>query len=212
MPTYDEALEGYVRHTFASEDSILETIRHQIPARGMPAITVKPEEGLFLQFLVAASGAQKALEIGTLGGYSGTWIARALPLDGKLITLEMNPAHAKVANEHFAMADLNNKVDVRIGNAHDLLPELEGEGPFDFIFIDAEKDGYLRYLDWSRANLSAGGILAAHNAFRHGAVADLSNEEGEVLRQFNQQLADDQSMISSIFPAGDGMAFALLTK
>ncbi len=212
MPIYDAALENYLRETFAGEDRVLKSIREQISARGLPAITVKPEEGLFLHFLVAVSKAQKALEIGTLGGYSGTWIARALPPDGKLITIEMNPAHAEVAGEHFAMAGLSAKVDIRLGDAHELMPELAEEGPFDFIFIDAEKEGYLSYLSWSRENLRAGGIIAAHNAFRHGAVADASNEDGEGLRQFNQQLAEDEGMIASIYPAGDGIAFALLTK
>lgn len=210
MPVYNEALEAYTRSTFAVEDEALATIRREIPRRGLPEITVRPEEGRFLQFLVAASKAKNAIEIGTLGGYSGTWIARGLPPDGRLVTLEKEAAYAAVAQEHFALAGVAKKVEIRIGDAHRLLPELGAEGPFDFVFIDAEKDGYPAYLDWAEANLVAGGILAAHNAFRGGAVGDPSNHDPslEITRQFNRRLAERH--LSSIFPAGDGTALAVL--
>jgi caffeoyl-CoA O-methyltransferase len=211
MPIYDDALESYVRQEFSAEDQILRTIREAIPRRGLPAITVRPEEGRFLQFLAAASQAGRALEIGTLGGYSGTWIARGLADGGKLITLELEPAHAEVAQEHFDMAGVADRVEIRIGNAHELLPDLSQRGPFDFVFIDAEKEGYPDYLDWTLANLRPGGILAAHNAFRSGRVADPHNHEDsvDVMRAFNQQMGADPRLISSVFPAGDGTAFAI---
>lgn len=212
MPTYDEALESYLRQNFGAEDKILTAIREQIPKRGLPAIAVRPEEGRFLQFLAAASEAGLALEIGTLGGYSGVWIARGLADNGRLITLEKQPAHAAVAQEHFQLAEVSDRVEIRIGDAHDLLPELAEIGPFDFVFIDAEKEGYLDYLDWTVANLRPGGILAAHNAFRGGRIAEPHRTEDalDVSRAFNQRLASDPRLISSIFPAGDGTAFAIL--
>jgi len=214
MPIYNEALENYVRDTFAVEDEVLSTIRREIPRRGLPEITVKPEEGRFLQFLVAASGARLALEIGTLGGYSGVWIARGLPPGGRLITLELSEKHAAVAADHFQMAGLADKVDLRIGDAHDLLKELASEGPFDFVFIDAEKEGYGAYLDWAEANLRPRGIVAGHNAFRNGAIAESTDRDPRVIatRNFNARLANDDRFVSTVFPAGDGTAVAVLRK
>lgn len=214
MPIYNEALENYVRDTFGVEDEVLSTIRAEIPRRGLPEITVKPEEGRFLQFLVAASGARLALEIGTLGGYSGVWIARGLPPGGRLITLEVSEKHAAVAADHFRLAGLTDRVELRVGDAHDLLQELANEGPFDFVFIDAEKEGYPAYLDWAEANLRPRGIVAGHNAFRHGAIVDSSDDDPSAIstRLFNERLANDDRFISTLFPAGDGTAVGVLRK
>lgn len=211
MPTYNQQLEQYLRETFSAEDEILTTIRRNIAQRGLPTISIQPEEGRFLQFLVAASQTRLALEIGTLGGYSGVWIARGLPKGGRLITLEREPAHAAVAQEHFALAGVSELVDLRVGEALDLLPELAAEGPFDFVFIDAEKSAYPAFLDWTRDNLRHGGVLAAHNAFRGGRVTDPSLEEDGLpqSRAFNQQLAADADFVSAVFPAGDGTAIAV---
>jgi caffeoyl-CoA O-methyltransferase len=211
MPTYNAALENYLRETFAVEDPILKRIRKQTPEKGLPAISIKPEEGRFLQFLVAAIGARNAVEIGTLGGYSGTWIARGLPLDGRLITLEKEPHHALVAKEHFKLAGLEERTKVLVGDAHKLLRKLDRDGPIDFVFIDADKDGYPAYLDWALANAKPGGVIAAHNVFRHGAIVDPSNDETrtQIMREFNRRLATDQNLISHVFPAGDGLAIAV---
>jgi caffeoyl-CoA O-methyltransferase len=214
MPTYDDALEAYLREHFAIEDDVLKTIRENIAARGLPQMTIKPEEGRFLEFIVAASGVRLALEIGTLGGYSGTWIARGLPDDGRLITIEVNPEHASVAENNFRLAGLAESVDIRVGDAHQMLPELSTEGPFDFVFIDAEKKDYPAYLDWALENLKPGGVIAGHNAFGHGDVVDAADtrERTEALRAFNRRLAEDPRMVSLIFPAGDGMAVAVRRK
>src|SRR5258706_1405632 len=139
MPVYDDRFASYITIEFARPDAVLEQVLAASPARGLPQITIKPEEGRFLQFLVRANGARRVIEIGTLGGYSGIWIARGLPADGRLITLEREPKHAEVAREHFALAGLAGRVDVRLGDARDLLPGLAAEGPFDFYFIDAAK-------------------------------------------------------------------------
>ncbi|GMR10592.1 MAG: class I SAM-dependent methyltransferase [Anaerolineae bacterium] len=214
MPVYNEALENYVRETFSAEDEILSTIRTEIPRRGLPEITVRPEEGRFLQFIVAASGARMAVEIGTLGGYSGVWIARGLPPGGKLISLELSEEHAAVAADHFEMAGLADKVDLRVGDAHDLLKDLANEGPFEFVFIDADKEGYPAYLDWAEANLRPRGIVAGHNAFGFGTIDDSSDSDPGVaaLRLFNERLANDDHFISTVFPAGDGTAVGVLRK
>ncbi len=206
MPIYDDKLSDYITTHFAQPDAALQQIMTAIPARGLPAITIKPEEGRFLQFLVAANGARRVVEIGTLGGYSGTWLARGLPVDGRLITLELEPHHAEVAREHFALSGVADKVEVRVGDAHALLPGLSAIGPFDFCFIDAEKTGYDAYLDWALANVRQGGVIAAHNAFRGGALLDETDNDrdSETMRRFNQRFATEPRLLATIFPAGDG--------
>ncbi|MCK5053263.1 MAG: O-methyltransferase [Anaerolineales bacterium] len=214
MPTYDDNLEGYLRDLFAIEDDVLKIIRENIVVSGLPQMTIKPEEGRFLEFIVAASGVHLALEIGTLGGYSGTWIVRGLPDEGRLITIEEDPERAAVAEGNFRLAGFAERVDIRVGDAHQLLPELSTEGPFGFVFIDAEKEGYPAYLDWALENLRPGGVVAGHNAFGRGGVANEADTSAriEALRTFNRRLAEDPQMVSLIFPAGDGTAFAVRKK
>jgi predicted O-methyltransferase YrrM len=206
MPVYNDALSGYITNTFASPDPVLEQVRQAIPARGLPAITIQPEEGRFLQFLVCANNARRVVEIGTLGGYSGIWIARGLPAGGRLITLEREARHAEVAREHFALAGVGDRIDLRVGDARQLLPELASDGPYDFCFIDADKESYPLYLDWALANIRPGGVVAAHNAFRQGSLVDSSDDSPETrtMRQFNQRFASEPRLLATIFPAGDG--------
>jgi caffeoyl-CoA O-methyltransferase len=212
MTTYGDALSDFITQTYAMEDGALRHIREQIQARGLPTITVRPEEGRFLQVLVAACRPELALEIGTLGGYSGTWIARGLPPNGRLITLEVDPKRADIAREHFKLARVDDRVEVRVGDAHTLLVDLSNNGPFDFVFIDAEKEGYPAYLDWAMDHIRPGGVIAAHNAFRRGAILDLHDRDSAVLatREFNQRVAEDPRLLATIFPAGDGMTIAVL--
>ncbi len=214
MTTYGDALSAFITQTFASEDDTLARIREQVQARGLPTITVKPEEGRFLQVLVAACRPKVAIEIGTLGGYSGTWIARGLPAGGRLITLELDPMRAEIAREHFRLAGVEDRVEIRVGNAHNLLLELSDNGPFDFVFIDAEKEGNPAYLEWTLDHLRPGGVLAVHNAFRKGAILDLDNRDPAVLatRELNQRVAENPRLISTIFPAGDGMTIGVLQE
>lgn len=212
MTTYGDALSDFITQTYAMEDGALRHIREQIQARGLPTITVRPEEGRFLKVLVAACRPGLALEIGTLGGYSGTWIARGLPPNGRLITLEVDPKRADIAREHFKLARVDDRVEVRVGDAHTLLVDLSNNGPFDFVFIDAEKEGYPAYLDWAMDHIRPGGVIAAHNAFRRGAILDLHDRDSAVLatREFNQRVAEDPRLLATIFPAGDGMTIAVL--
>jgi predicted O-methyltransferase YrrM len=211
MTIYNDGLNQYITGLFASEDRALRYTWKDTQEKGLPSINVKPEEGRFLQFLTRTCSAKKAVEMGTLGGYSGIWIARGLIPGGKLITLEKEPFHAEVAREHFALADLNETVEVRVGDAHDLLSALTDEGPFDFVFIDADKTGYESYFDWAINNLRVGGVIAAHNAFRGGRVLENigMDESTEAIDKFNHRLARETRVISTIFPAGDGMAVAV---
>lgn len=212
--TYSDRLSQYVTDLFAREDAALLRARVDSTAQGLPAINIKPEEGRFLQFLVAAVNAKKAVEIGTLGGYSGTWLARGLPSGGKLITLEADPRHAAVAAENFRVAGVSSMVEIRIGNAHQTLKTLAAEGPFDFAFIDAEKPGYDAYLNWAVENVRIGGVIAAHNAFRKGSVFGVggSDEHTATMQAFNKRVASHPRLISTIFPAGDGMVIAVKVK
>lgn len=213
MPTYNDALSDYITRTFAAEDEVLARVRRQIAERGLPQIMLRPEEGAFLRFLVAAVGARRVVEIGTLGGYSAIWMARGLPPEGRIFTVEKEPRHAAVAREHFRLAGVEDRVEVREGDARQVLPTLAPEGPFDLVFIDADKEGYLAYLDWALENLRPGGVVAAHNAFGFGGkIADPNNREPDVerIRAFNRRLAEDPRLIATIFPAGDGTAVAVL--
>ncbi len=206
MTIYNDQLSQYHASLFAVHDEALQHVWEQTTLLGLPAISVKPEEGRFLQFLVQACGAKKAVEIGTLGGYSGIWIARGLLPGGKLITLEREPRHAKVAQAHFKLAGLSDIIEIRIGNAHETLKGLAGSGPFDFIFVDADKPGYPAYFDWAIENTHAGSVIAMHNAFRKGSVAGVvpPDEFTEIMQGFNLRVANEPRLISSIYPAGDG--------
>jgi predicted O-methyltransferase YrrM len=211
MTTYRDSLSAYVSQVFAVEDPILKRVRLDIPRMGLPAINITPEEGRFLQLLVRACGAKRALEFGALGGYSGIWITRGLVEGGKLITLEVDAYHAQVARDHFAAAGVSRQVEVRLGEAHNLLDGLAAEGPYDFVFIDADKIGYPDYFEWSLKNTSVGAIIAAHNAFRGGRIvsAEGADEGTRVIHALNQRVASDPKLISSIYPAGDGTLIAV---
>jgi caffeoyl-CoA O-methyltransferase len=214
MTTYNDQLSSYISSLFAVEDGYLLRAREDSPKHGLPFSSIKPEEGRFLQFLVSAVGAVKAVEIGTLGGYSGIWIARGLIPGGKLITIDMEAKHADIAQENFNAAGLGEVVDIRVGNAHHILTELSHEGPFDFVFIDADRPGYPAFFDWAVENIRPGGVVAAHNAFRKGTVAGIGedDEHSELMRQFNLQAANNPLVTSTIFPAGDGTLISVKTS
>ncbi|MDQ4074902.1 MAG: O-methyltransferase [Chloroflexota bacterium] len=213
MTTYNDTLSEYITDLFATEDAALQTIRETIQEKGLPAIHIKPEEGRFLQCLTRACDTVKALEIGTLGGYSGVWIARGLAPGGRLITLEKEPKHAEVARDNFEIAGVADQVEVLVGPALELLPSLTGEAPFDFVFIDAAKSEYQQYFDWALKNVRMGGTIVAHNAFRQGDIVEKEGEEmdpgTEAIRVFNRHVAEEPDVISTIYPAGDGMVVAV---
>jgi caffeoyl-CoA O-methyltransferase len=206
-----EKISQYITGVYARHDDHLDLAFEKTPQKGLPAISIKPEEGRFLQLLTCASGAGRALEIGTLGGYSAMWIVKGLCAPGRLITLEREPEHAQVALEHFRQAGIADRIEILVGDAHNSLKELDTEPPFDFVFIDAEKSGYTAYYEWAVQHVRPGGIITAHNVLRRGRVADYGNQDQDVLRmrEFNQHVADDRRVISTIFPAGDGLLMAV---
>lgn len=205
----EELLNTYVNHLFAREDDALRRIQQGTRNQDMPTISVQPFDGKLLQMLVWALNARKVVEIGTLAGYSGTWLARALPADGRLYTLEKSSKHAAVARQHFADAGVSDRVELLEGDAQTSLDKLSAQGPFDFVFIDADKPGYPGYLEWTAANLRPGGMFAAHNAFSHGRVLAPDTDNSRAIAAFNQLVADHPQFESTIIGMGDGMTIGI---
>ena len=199
-------LDDYVAELYVTEDDALKGIQAEAERQQMPAISVRPFEGRLLQFLVYSTGAKKVVEIGALAGYSGTWIARALPPGGKLYSLEKSSKHAAVARSSFERAGVGAKVELLEGDALNSLKKLAPHAPFDLIFIDADKAGYPAYLAWSVENLRPGGMVAAHNAFRNGKVLAPESDDDRAMDAFNRALATQPRLESFILAIGDGMA------
>ncbi len=198
--------ENLIADLFADEDEALQAARSAPEKNDMPQISIRPQEGALLRWLVRSVNASKAVEIGALAGYSGIWLARGLAPGGKLITVEVSAKHAEVARSSFEAAGLGDTIEVRQGDANDLLNKLSAEGPFDFVFIDADKEGYPAYLNWAAENLRSGGMVAAHNAYRGGRVVDPPDEDARNMRAFLEQLAADTRFDGLILTMGDGMA------
>ncbi|GGV85545.1 O-methyltransferase [Streptomyces griseoloalbus] len=164
-------------------DDALEAALRDSDAAGLPAIAVSPLQGKLLQLLAQVQGARHILEIGTLGGYSTIWLGRALPADGRLISLEFNPEHAEVATRNIARAGLDKQVEVRVGAALDSLPQLADENPppFDLVFIDADKVNNPHYMEWALRLTSTGSLIVLDNVVRGGRVADPANTDPDVV-------------------------------
>jgi predicted O-methyltransferase YrrM len=214
------AVDRYITDLFVPRDAALDGALEASTAAGLPPINVAPNQGKLLLLLARALGARTILEIGTLGGYSTIWLARALPVDGLLITLETNPKHADIARANIVRAGLADVVELRLGPALDTLPRLaaEGRGPFDLIFIDADKPGYPEYLPWALELSRRGSVIIADNVVRDGAVADEASGDPRVqgVRRFNELLAAEPgvtaTLIQTVGSKGyDGFAIALVT-
>jgi caffeoyl-CoA O-methyltransferase len=190
---------------FAPEDEALQAALEATSAHDMPQIAISPLQGRMLQVLALACGAHKILEIGALGGYSGIWLARALPPGGRLISLELSEQHAEVARASLERAGLSDRAEVRVGPAQDLLPTLTGEAPFDLIFIDADKPGYLVYLDWALRLTRVGGIIVADNCIRGGAPLRASDDLATTaLGEYDRRVARDPRLVSVALPMDGG--------
>ncbi|MEK7885865.1 O-methyltransferase [Burkholderia contaminans] len=176
-------VDAYFSATLVPSDDALDAALAASDAAGLPAINVAPNQGKLLQLLATIRGARRILEVGTLGGYSTIWLARALPPGGSLVTLELNPAHAKVATRNIARAGFAEVVTVVVGSAKDSLARLvdAGEAPFDFIFIDADKDNNPVYLDAALKLSRPGTVIVVDNVVRGGRVADPGNREPDVV-------------------------------
>ncbi len=213
------AVDRYLTDLFVPPDAALDAALEASVAAGLPDIQVSPSQGKLLHLLARSHRAQNILELGTLGGYSTIWLARALPPGGRLITLEYEPTHAEVARANVARAGLAAMVEIRIGAALETLPQLaaEGRGPFDLIFIDADKEGYPEYLDWALRLSRRGSLIIADNVVRQGAVIDAADDRPDMvaIRRFNEKLAADSRLTATVFQVvgskgHDGLALALV--
>jgi caffeoyl-CoA O-methyltransferase len=209
-------IDDYVEKLFAPRDAALEAALDESRRAGLPEIQVSPNEGVLLGLLAQIAGARRILEIGTLGGYSAIHFASALPEDGALISLEIDEHHAGVARKNVERAGLEGKVEIRVGDAKERLAELveNNEGPFDVIFIDADKEGYPEYLEWAMRLSRPGSLILADNAIRGGSVLDPQDDSARATREFNEKLAKNPRLSAIVLPLIreriDGLAIALV--
>lgn len=208
-----DRLEEYLSRLFGAEDSLLAALREEADRTGLPPICIPPSTGRLLQFLARSINATRILEVGTLGGYSAICLARALPDDGTVLTLELDPGHAAFARRWIERAGQEGRVEVREGSALDILPSLDGE-LFDMVFLDADKEPLPRYLDWAVRLLRPGGMVVADNALWGGRVLDTSVNDPATLglREFNHRMATDPRLTSTVIPMGDGVAVGLVNR
>ncbi|MBK9293788.1 MAG: O-methyltransferase [Oligoflexia bacterium] len=209
----DPKIAKYAEDVFKPVDPLLAEVRKNANKQGLPDIHVGSMDGLHLEVLTKAFNVKKAVEIGTLAGYSGINICRGLAEGGMLYTFEFSPKHAQVALENFRNAGFENKVKIFIGPALEKLKEIENLGPFDFVFIDADKASYSDYLDWSYKNLKTGGVLTADNTFAWGLIAD-EEQDKQVLaiNKFNRAVASHPGFRATILPTGEGLTLAVKIK
>ena len=212
-----EAVDAFLDPLLAPDDDALAAALEISAAEGLPEIAVSATQGKLLTLLTRAAGAQRALEIGTLGGYSAIRIARGLAAGGRLVTLEYDPHHADVARRNLARAGLTGVVDVRVGAALDTLPTLAGEQPFDLVFIDADKVSYPHYLEWAIRLTRPGSLIIADNVVRRGGVADPGDDEASAaVRAYLEALAGDPRVdgtaVQTVGSKGwDGFSLAVRT-
>lgn len=198
----------FVARLHAPHDEVLARA-FEAPARvGLPAIQVGPSEGKLLSLLVRLAGVKRAVEIGTLAGYSGLCIARALPADGKLFSIDHDPNACRVAREHFDAGGVGDRVVIVQGDGVESLSEIAAEGPFDLVFADADKGRYDVYGRWARAHLRPGGMLVGDNAFFFGRLLDPNDPAAAAMRRFHEEMARDFDSVC--IPTPDGLAVGLL--
>jgi predicted O-methyltransferase YrrM len=196
------AVDDYVGAKLLKGDPSFDFALKASKDAGLPEIQVSPAQGKFLMLLAQAQGARRILEVGTLGGYSTLWLANALPAGGTLVTLEFDPKHAGVARDNMARAGLSGVVEVRVGDARQSLPALiaEGKGPFDLIFIDADKVGYPEYFGWALRLSKPGTLIVADNVVRNGAVSDPGSTDASVMavRLMNELVAAEKRVSATV--------------
>lgn len=214
------AIDAYIAENFLDDDPALEATLAASEAAGMPSIQVAPLQGKLLMMLAASLGAKRILEVGTLGGYSTIWLARGLADGGRVVTLDMNPDYAEVARNNFANSGLADRIEVRVGSALDTLAALhaEGAGPFDLVFIDADKPNTADYFDWAVKLSREGTLIVVDNVVREGAILAAQSENKHVrgLRGFYERVAADPRVTATAFQTvgnkgHDGLAIVLVT-
>jgi predicted O-methyltransferase YrrM len=212
-------VDDYIIDRLVPQDQALEESLAANKAAGLPAIDVSPNQGKLLSLFARMAGARRVLEVGTLGGYSTIWLARALPSDGRIVTLEAEPRHAEVARRNLDRAGVTDRVDIRVGPALETLPQIEAEGlaPFDLIFIDADKPNNPHYLAWAIRLARPGTVIIGDNVVRDGAVADATSADPGVIgtRQFFDMIAAeprlDATAIQTVGSKGwDGLMLAIV--
>lgn len=213
------AVDNYISGLLAPHDEALQVTLAASSQHGLPEIQVSPTQGKLLYVLARMVGARNILEIGTLGGYSTIWMARALPADGRVLTLEFSPKHAEVARANFAHAGLAKVIEIRVGAALDTLPNIAAENPdpFDLIFIDANKSAMPEYFDWALRLTHPGSVILADNVVRDGAVINANSPDPDIqgVRRFNERLAAESRVsateIQTVGSKGyDGFALAVV--
>lgn len=219
LPTPEtwRAVDRYLSDTLVGHDPDLEQAVADQGAAGLPAIEVAPVNGKLLHLLARISGARRVLEIGTLGAYSTIWMARGIPDDGRVVTIEAEPRNAEVARANLDRAGVGAKVDILVGRAADVLPTLEGGEPFDLVFIDADKESNTIYLDWAARLGRAGTVVVVDNVGRGGEVADPATESAQVigvrrgLELLGRDPRFDATALQTLDRKGwDGIAIALV--
>jgi predicted O-methyltransferase YrrM len=213
----DPDLAQWAEEVYSPEDEILAEIRARSDAAGLPPIQVGRMDGLHLEVLARAAGARRAVEIGTLGGYSGVCLLRGMAADGVLHTFEIEPRHARIARAAFERAGVADRVRVHVGAALERLCDVEAEGPFDLVFVDADKAGYPAYLAWAEVHLRVGGLLLADNAFGFGHVHDpeYAGEDADAmspLRAFSERLAHGGRFRATILPTAEGLSLGVKVR
>ncbi len=212
-------VDTYVNGVLTADDEALTAAMQASEAAGLPAISVTPQQGKFLYVLARSIRSRTILEIGTLGGYSTIWLARAVGPDGLVATIEADAKHAEVARANIARAGLARLVDLRIGRALDVLPQLQAEraGPFDFVFIDADKPSTTEYFDWALKLSRQGTLIFVDNVVRSGGLSDAATADADALgmRRFTEALGKERrvtaSVIQTVCSKGyDGFALALV--
>ncbi len=206
----DERLAAYVARTYAPEDEVLREIRERCAREGLPDIQIAPLDARHLEVLASVAGARKAVEIGTLGGYSGVSLLRGMGIGGVLDTIEIDPRHAEVARESFRRAGYTTQARIHLGPALQVLPKLAAQGPYDLCFIDADKESYPEYLNWAADNLRAGGLVLADNVFLFGELPDKPTGGRTTaiagMQAFHQILANSGRFRATVLPTGEGLA------
>ena len=211
-------IDRYIEERFAPQDEALEAAVRESRQAGLPEIQVSPNEAKLLQLLAELVCARSVLEIGTLGGYSAIHFARALPEDGRLVSLEIDERHAEVARENVERAGLSGKVEIRVGDARELLAGIAegGEGPFDVVFIDADKEGYPEYLEWALRLTRPGSLILGDNTIRGGSVLDPEDASARATGEFNERIARDPRLSAILLPILreriDGLTIALVRE
>lgn len=212
-------VDRYLAELFAPQDAVLDDALVRSDAAGLPQIAVSPILGRFLQVMAYAVQARRILEVGTLGGYSSIWLARALPEDGRLVTIELSPVHADVARTNLAAAGLADRTEVLVGPAVGVLERLcmEEAGPFDLIFIDADKEPYTEYLQGALELARPGTMIVADNVVRRGQVVEPEHEDSRVrgVRRFHAAFAADDRLDAVVFQqvgvkGHDGLGIAVV--